>query len=101
MNYRGRQSNEVIYAQTAEMNNYNITETIYDDVNKSFEDRNTSEINKKALIKKNFALPPNKSVKVWSKERQHRNKSNPRENLDSNKDVTLYIGAVDIKRTLN
>ena len=40
-------------------------------------------------------------MKVWSKERAYRNRSRERADLENNKDVTLYVGAVDLRRPLN
>lgn len=80
------------------MNHYEITETIYDEIKQSFDARNTtSQFNKQEMIARNFALPPNKAVKVWQKERAYRNRSKERENIENKKDVTLYVGAVDFQ----
>jgi hypothetical protein len=68
---------------------------VYDEIKQSFDARNTSEFNRKELIAKNFALPANKAVKVWAKERANRNRSRERDNIEGRKDVTLYVGALD------
>ena len=87
-----------MYVRPADVNRYELTETAYDEIKQSFDARNTSEINRQTQIKNNFALPPNKAVKVWTKERAYRNRSRERADLEENKDVTLYVGAVDISK---
>ena len=36
-------------------------------------------------------------MKVWIRERAFRNRSRERKKLEENKDVTLYVGAVDLR----